>query len=122
VVFGRITTREAIVKAIIIGMALYLGQMNTLQEKPVVHLQPHSPAIRADFGGKLLELINAPAVVNLPPIPPKVDSQGSPWEVDLKNLGPGGVTVVGENLFSARVAVGRTLQITSNGRIYSVKH
>ncbi len=35
-------------------------------EKPVVHLEPHSDAVQIGFGGKLLELINAPAIIRLP--------------------------------------------------------
>jgi hypothetical protein len=40
--------------------------MKALQDKPVVHLPPHRSAIQIDFGGKLLELINAPETVFLP--------------------------------------------------------
>jgi hypothetical protein len=61
------------------------GQMNTLQEQQVVHLQPHGGAIRLDFGGKLLELLNAPAVIYLPMAPPKLDSHGNPWSVDIRS-------------------------------------
>jgi hypothetical protein len=57
-------------KALLICVAVIIGQMNTLQDKQVVHLQPHSGAIRADFGGKLLELLDAPAIIYLPMAPP----------------------------------------------------
>jgi hypothetical protein len=95
--------------------------MNTLQDKQVVHLQPHSGAIRADFGGKLLELQNAPATVYLPMEPPKLDSEGNPWSVDIKNMGPGMVTVVGASQFSSRIIVGQTVHVFSNGTSYSMK-
>jgi len=108
-------------KVLLVGLALVIGQMNTLQGKQVVHLQPHSGAIRSDFGGKLLELQNAPKIVYLPMAPPKLDSQGNPWSVDIKNMGPGMVTVVGASQFSSRIIVGQTVQVLSNGTSYSLK-
>ena len=108
-------------KALLICVAVVIGQMNTLQDKQVVHLQPHSGAIRADFGGKLLELLDAPAIIYLPMAPPKLDSQGNAWSVDIRNLGPGAVTVVGTSQFSSRIIVGQTVHVFSNGRSYSLK-
>jgi hypothetical protein len=108
-------------KALLICVAVVIGQMNTLQDKQVVHLQPHSGAIRADFGGKLLELLNAPAIIYLPMAPPKLDSQGNAWSVDIKNLGPGVVTVVGASQFSSRIIVGQTVHVSSNGMTYRSK-
>jgi hypothetical protein len=108
-------------KVLLVGIALVIGQMNTLQEKQVVHLQPHSGAIRADFGGKLLELLDAPTIIYLPTAPPKLDSQGNPWTVDIRNLGPNAVTVVGTSEFSLRIIVGQTLHIFSNGTTYRSK-
>jgi hypothetical protein len=108
-------------KTSLMCLALFVGQMKTLQSKPVVHLQPHRDAITADFGGDLLELINAPGVVNLPPVPPKPDPQGSPWFVDVKNLGPSAVTVVGKAQFNVKITVGQTVHIYSNGTEYSLK-
>jgi hypothetical protein len=95
--------------------------MNTLQNKQVVHLQPHSSVVRADFGGKLLELLNAPAVISLPTVPPKLDSQGNAWSVDIKNMGPSQVMVVGTSQFRSRIIVGQTVHVFSNGRVYSLK-
>src|ERR1035438_10229307 len=89
----------AIMKVLIISIAFVIGQMNTLQDKPVVHLQPHSSAIQVYFGGKQLELIHAPTIIYLPMSPHKLDSLGNPWSVDIKNLGPGMVTVVGKDQF-----------------------
>ena len=63
-------------KPFLVCVALIIGQTNALQERQVVHLQPHSGAIRPDFGGKLLELLNAPAVVYLPMAPPKAGCSG----------------------------------------------
>lgn len=102
----------------LVFMVLYAGQMNTLQSKPVVHLQPHHAVIDAALGGKLLELIDAPTLVNLPVIPPKHDFQGDPWSLDVRNLGPGVVTVVGEPQFSTKISVNQTVHISSTGTRY----
>jgi len=109
-------------KAALISLALLLVQMNSLQDKPVAHLPVHASVIDTQFGGKLLELINAPAQLLLPAIPPKVDSQGAPWSVDVKNLGPSAVTITGKAQFSVRISVGQTIHIFSNGTIYTLKH
>jgi len=107
-------------KVMLILLALIIGQMNTLQEKPVVHLLPHSGAIRADFGGKQLELQNAPPIIYLPMTPAQLDFQGRPWAVDIENLGPSAVTVVGKDQFSERIIAGQTVQVFSNGTAYSL--
>jgi hypothetical protein len=108
-------------KTLLIYLALLAGQMNTLQEKQIVHLAPNHENIDATFGGELLELINAPAVIQLPTKPPKTDSTGNPWIVDVKNLGPGVVTVQGKGQFSVKINIGQTVHIFSNGAAYSLK-
>jgi hypothetical protein len=108
-------------KTLLICLALFIGQMNTLQDKPVVHLQAHHNSIQVEFGGKLLELVNAPTVITLPATLPKLDSQGAPWSIDIKNLGPGSVTVVGKSRFGVQISVGQTVRINSSGSEYSVK-
>jgi hypothetical protein len=65
-------------------------------------------------------LANGPAVLHLPSIPPVLDSQRKPWAVEVKNLGPGVVTIIGKAQFTAQVNVDRTLEIQSNGVIYSI--
>ena len=72
-------------KSLFVCIAVIIGQMNTLLDKQVVHLQPHSGAIRADFGGKRLELLDAPTIIYLPMAPPRLDSHGNPWSVDIRN-------------------------------------
>ena len=108
-------------KILLIGLCLMIGQMTTLQERPVVHLQPHSGAIRADCGGKQLELVDAPATIYLPMAPPRLDFQGNPWSVDIRNLGPRAVTVVGTSQFDARIILNQTLHVFWNGTSYSAK-
>ena len=108
-------------KALFICLALLGAQQNTLQDRQVVHLQPHSGAIRVDFGGKRLELLDAPTIIYLPTAPPKMDFQGKPWSVDIRNLGPRTVTVVGTSQFSVRIIVSQTAHIAWNGTAYSLK-
>ena len=88
------TVGGVLMKTSLICTAIIIGQMNTLQTKQVAHLPPHGDAIQTEFGGKLLELTNAPAIVYLPTIAPKLDSQGQPWSIDIENLGPGVTTVL----------------------------
>ena len=110
-------------KLSLICLAFLIGQLNnTLQSKPVVHLREHRNVIDAEFGGDLLELINAPTVVNLPFQAPKFDSHGKPWSIDVKNLGPGAVTVVGKSQFSVRINRGQTIPIYSNGAAYTLTY
>jgi hypothetical protein len=96
--------------------SLIIGQMNTLQDKQVVHLQPHSGAIRLTLVGSCLNSSMRQTIIYLPMAPPKLDSQGNPWSVDIRNLGPGAVTVVGTSQFSSRIIVGQTVHVFSNGR------
>jgi hypothetical protein len=108
------------VKATLICLILLVGQMNTMQDKPVVYLQPHHISIDSRFSGKLLELANAPAVINLPVVPPKADYRGIPWSIDVKNLGPAAVAITGKAL-RVEVNVGQSVHISSDGAAYSVK-
>jgi hypothetical protein len=95
--------------------------MNMLQDKPVVHLQAHSNSINSIFGGELLELVNAPSVIDLPLHPPTVDSHGIPWSIDVKNLGPMTVTVAHKAQFSVRINVGQTVHIYWDGTVYLLR-
>ena len=101
-------------------LALFAGQMQTLQDKPVVHLHSHQDNIPVEFGGDLVVLANGPTVVHLPNTPPTLDLQRKPWVIAVKNLGPGMVTVVGKAQFSVQVNIDRTVQIKSNGIIYAL--
>jgi hypothetical protein len=87
----------------------------------VVHLQPHERNIQVQDGGEIVELDNAPQEVFLPKLPPKLDLRAKPWSVDVRNLGPGPVTVLGNSLFSVRIDVGKTAHIISSGASYFLK-
>lgn len=108
-------------KTLLLAIVLLASQMNTLQEKPVVHLRANQTFIDQGFGGKLLELIHAPSVIRLPAVPPKVDSEAKPWIIDIKNMGPEAVTILGKGEFNANINVGQTIHIHSNGTAYSLK-
>ena len=115
------TVGGVLMKTLLICTAIIIGQMNTLQTKQVAHLPPHGDAIQTEFGGKLLELTNAPAIVYLPTIAPKLDSQGQPWSIDIENLGPGVTTVLGQGQFTVRIRVAQTVHVIWNGTSYSLK-
>jgi hypothetical protein len=100
--------------------ALIAGQMITMQDRPVVHLRPNSNSISADFGGDLVELINAPPTVFLPGSPPATDAEGNPWSVDVKNMGTGRVMILAKGEFTVAVAVGQTVHIHWDGTMYSL--
>jgi hypothetical protein len=105
-------------KILLIYLALFVGQYNTLQDKPVVRLHPHQDVIPTEFGGDLVELINAPPRVQLPPLR-LADSHGRPWSIEVKNLGPGTVTIVGKAQFHVEVPVGHSVNIKATDTGYS---
>jgi hypothetical protein len=108
-------------KTLIIYLAFFAGQMNTLQQKPVVRLQPHRDFIPIEDGGDIVEIHSGSTEVYLPKLPPKADSQARPWSVDVRNPGPTSVRVLDNGLFSVRIDVGKTVSIYSNGSAYSLK-
>ena len=106
-----------------LGIFLFqVSSMNTLVPEPVVHLQPNRPAITADFGFKLVQLLNAPATISLPGTPPPANAQGTAWLVDVKNLGPGVVKINGKSNFTVSLLPGQTVHIKSDGTRYSLVH
>jgi hypothetical protein len=104
----------------LVSLAFFAGQIKTLQDKPVVHLRAQQDNIPVEFGGDLVVLSNGPAVVHLPGTPPTLDVQRKPWAVDVKNLGPATVTIVGKAQFSIQINVDHTIRIKSNGVVYSI--
>jgi len=107
-------------KTLFIFLALFAGQMRTLQDKPLVRLHPGQDAIPAEFGGHVVELGNTPQVIQLPKLPPKADAHGLAWTVDVKNEGSTAVTLVGNAQFTVHLGVGRTVSIKSTGAGYLV--
>jgi hypothetical protein len=64
----------------LLSMAFYVTQLNTLLES-VVDLVPHSGTIQIGFGGKLLEFVNALAIIRVPKFPPNYTAKAKPWVV-----------------------------------------
>jgi hypothetical protein len=106
------------VKTALFCFALFIGQLPTLQDKPIVHLRPHQDFIPAEFGGDLVEFTNPPPVIQLPQLPPVKDPHGRPWQIELRNMGPGTVTIMGKAQFSLQIPVGKTVTIKSNDGNY----
>jgi hypothetical protein len=105
-------------KTILIYLAFFAGQYNTLQDKPVVRLQPHQDVIPQEFGGDLVELKDAPTQVQLPPLRLQ-DSHGRPWVIEVRNLGPGTVTIVGKSQFHVEVPIHHSLSIKATEAGYA---
>ncbi|MGA7521132.1 MAG: hypothetical protein WBW84_01535 [Acidobacteriaceae bacterium] len=105
-------------KSLLLVALIFIGQMNSLQDRPVVHLAPNRNFISVDFGGKLLELTNSPATISLPADPPRLDSNGRQWSIDVRNFGPANVTVVGRPRFNIPISVGETVHIVWNGTVF----
>jgi hypothetical protein len=99
-------------------LVLFAGQNAPVGHRQIVHLRPHSTFIQAEYGGKQIELIGSPPVLYLLALPPKLDSQGNPWSVEVVNLGPGIVTVLDKSKFRVQISVGETVLIRSNGMEY----
>jgi len=106
---------------IFLCLALFAGQMNTLQQKTTIHLGPRQYGIIGPWGGDLIELINAPERITLPADPPQSDALGNPWSVDVKNMGPKKVTLFVKDRFSVIVNVGQTVHVYSSGKTYVLK-
>jgi hypothetical protein len=58
----------------------------------------------------MVELMNAPTQVQLPPLR-LLDSHGRPWAIEVRNLGPGTVTIVGKAQFHVEVPVHHSVTI-----------
>lgn len=114
------TVTPAAMKACLLLLTLFFGQLNG-KARQVVHLPPHQDYVDISYGGKLLELTNAPPLILLPASPPLVDSRGAPWAIDIKNLGPHPVRIADHAAFVVAVDVGQTVHIRSDGRLYSRK-
>jgi hypothetical protein len=109
-------------KSMLFALIFIASQAITMQDKPVVHLRPHSDTIDPIFRGSLVELSNAPATVYLPASPPAPGTDGGPWSVDVKNFGPAPVTIVDKKNFNTTVSVNQTIHILANGQGYILKH
>jgi hypothetical protein len=80
-------------------IALFMGQ-SQMSQNVVVRLPAHASEISISDGGKTVELLDAAPIVSLPQQPPHMSFNGVPWYVNVRNLGPGKVTVRGNNGFT----------------------
>jgi len=107
-------------KTLLMGVMMFAFQAITMQSEPVVHLPPNRAGIIPAYGGKLLELISAPATIFLPASPdPSVEPDG--WSIDVRNLGPNPVAITDSGSFTMNINVGQTLHIVRMGKRYVVK-
>ena len=107
-------------KAVVMSLLLFAGQIKTLQDKPVIHLPPHQNFIPVEYGGHFVEMDDAPITVQLPQQSPTLDFHGHPWSIDVENFGPATVTIVGRALFRVRVSPNQTVHIKSSNLGYSI--
>jgi len=109
------------IKASVLYLLICASHLMTGVSRPVVHLDPNHARIPLSFDGDMLELVNSPSTVLLPPDPPKPNSEGAPWTIYVKNLGPAAVTVEDLSRFHLPIGVGQTVEIISDGSLYAVK-
>jgi hypothetical protein len=101
-------------------LLLFMGQLNTSKE--AVRLPPGKAAISQDYGGKLVELIDAPAEVNLPSLRPSATQPAAKWSVDIKNLGPHDVMIRNGNQLVVLLHPNESAKIASRGSGYVRLH
>jgi hypothetical protein len=96
----------------VLYLLLFIGQVNA--SKDVVRLSPSQATIPQDYGGKLVELLNAPAEVFLPSLRKSVELT-SQWSVDIKNLGPHNVSIRNGNQLIVLLHPNESATIASRG-------
>jgi hypothetical protein len=94
-------------------LLLFLGQLAV--SKNVVRLPPGETTISQAYGGKSVELLNAPAEVRLPALKPSEASSLTGWSVNLKNLGPRDVTIHDASRFSFVLHPNESTTVVSRG-------
>ena len=97
-------------KLFLFCIALFMGQSDTSQHG-VIRLPPHTSKISVSDGGKTVELLDAAPIVYLPQQPPHMSFNGLPWYVDVRNLGPGSVTLQGNNNFAVHLLPNGTVHV-----------
>lgn len=110
----------SLMKLLLLGTAIFIGQLQTSQKEEVVRLPPHKTSIPVSSGGTMVELLYAEPSLYLPKQIPEVDTLGEIWHVDVKNLGPGDVTLQGVGGFSVRLQPNQVVRIRTAGNTYSV--
>jgi|SRR5271166_5982338 len=109
-------------KLLLLIVALFGAQLPGREREPIVVLPSNHFNITFDYGGKYIQLKNAPAVVNLPKAAPKPLASGVPWYVDVVNFGPNDVTIQGNEQFSVRLKPKDSVRVVAADSIYKVVH
>jgi hypothetical protein len=104
---------------LLLCLALFAGQLQTSQNEVVVRLPPHVVSIPANDGGKMVELLYTAPSLSLPKRIPPVDADGKAWYVDVRNLGPGEVTVQGTEGFVVHLQPKQVVRIRTSGNTYA---
>jgi hypothetical protein len=106
-------------KLFLFCLALFAGQSNTAQNEAVVRLPPHIMTIPITDGGKMVELLYTAPSLSLPPQVPAADADGKPWYVDVRNLGPGEVTLTGVEGFVVHLQPKQVVRIRAAVNTYT---
>ncbi len=93
----------------VLSVLFLLGQLNPV--KDVVRLPPGKATISQDYGGKLIELINAPSDLSLPSLRPPA----AHWSVEIRNLGPHEVTIRSGTQFALLLHPNESATIAAKG-------
>ena len=93
----------------VLSVLFLLGQLNLV--KDVVRLPPGKATISQDYGGKLIELINAPSDLSLPSLRPPA----AHWSVEIRNLGPHEVTIRSGTQFALLLHPNESATIAAKG-------
>jgi hypothetical protein len=104
---------------LLLCLALFAGQLQMSQNEAVVRLPPHQYSIPAIDGGKMVELLYTPPSVSLPKQIPPRDAEGKAWYVDVRNLGPGEVTLQGAGGFVVHLQPKQVVRIRASGNTYT---
>jgi hypothetical protein len=93
----------------VLSVLFLLGQLNPV--KDVVRLPPGKTTISQDYGGKLVELINAPSDISLP----LLRAPAAHWSVDIRNLGPHDITIRSGTQFAVLLHPNESATIGAKG-------
>jgi hypothetical protein len=99
-----------LMKPFLLCIVLFMGQTQPPQNG-VVRLPAHASKVSVSDGGKTVELLDAAPIVYLPQQPPHMSFGGVPWYVDIRNLGPGSVTLQGNSNFSVHLVPNGTVRV-----------
>ena len=100
----------SLMKLFLVCIALFIGQ-SQISQNEIIRPPAHTSKISLSDGGRTIELIDAAPIVYLPQNPPHMSFGGVPWYVDVRNLGPGTVTLRGNNNFAVHLLPNGTVHV-----------